>query len=141
MIAFETQAATSPAGRKTIPLERRSDRRYNVTLKLYWKLIRRKRVLETGAGITLDLSSGGILFEAGRSLPNGGSVELYISWPVMLHNVEPLQLLVTGRIVRTAGTLAAIRMYQHQFCIKREGWEFYSAGTASVRGGSWPAPR
>jgi hypothetical protein len=141
MIAFETQAATSPGGKKTIPLERRSDRRYNVTLKLYWKLIRRKRVLETGAGITLDLSSGGILFEAGRALPSGGKVELYISWPVRLHNAEPLQLVATGRIVRAAGTQAAIRMDQHQFCIKRPDWEFYSTGPFSVRGGSWPAPR
>jgi hypothetical protein len=66
-------------------------------------------------GATIDLSSGGIFFEAGRPLPVGLSVELSISWPALLHNVAPMQLAVSGRIVRTNGTRAAIAMNQHEF--------------------------
>jgi hypothetical protein len=95
--------------------ERREDRRYDIQLELRWKLIRRRRVIDTGTGRTLDLSSGGIMFETGRDLPAGLNVELSITWPVRLHNVAPLQLIVSGRIVRTGGGWAAIRTVQHEF--------------------------
>jgi hypothetical protein len=95
--------------------DRRFDRRYPILLDLRWKLIRRKRVLDTGTGSTLDLSSGGILFESGRPLPEGLDVELAISWPTLLHNAAPLQLVVQGRIVRSGAGRIAIRTIQHEF--------------------------
>jgi hypothetical protein len=101
--------------------ERRFDRRYDIALDLRWKLVRRRKVLDSGTGRTVDLSSGGILFEAGRQLPVGLSIELAIAWPALLHNVAPMQLVVSGRIVRTNGSQTAIHMLQH---------EFRTAGTA-----------
>ncbi len=101
--------------------DRRTDRRYRIQLDLRWKLIRRRKVREVGVGHTLDLSSGGILFDANRPLPSGMNVELSVSWPVLLHNVAPMQLIVSGRIVRSSGTLVALQMVQH---------EFRTAGTA-----------
>ena len=95
--------------------ERRTDRRYQIPLDLRWKLIRRRKVLHNGDGITVDLSSGGILFDARRSLPVGLDVELSISWPVLLNDVAAMQLVVSGRIVRSTGTTVAIRMTQHEF--------------------------
>ncbi|MGD0500330.1 MAG: PilZ domain-containing protein [Bryobacteraceae bacterium] len=95
--------------------DRRRDRRYELRLDMRWKLLRRRRVLDQGAGRTLDLSSSGILFESGRELPTGFTVELSVTWPVLLHNVAPLQLVAAGRIVRTDGGRAAIRMAQHEF--------------------------
>jgi len=95
--------------------ERRYDRRYRIDLEVRWKLIRRRKVRDTGAGRTIDLSSGGILFDATRQLPVGMNVELSISWPVLLHNVAPLQLVVTGRIIRSNGSKTAIHMNQHEF--------------------------
>jgi hypothetical protein len=76
--------------------ERRQHRRYLLEMELRWKLIRRRRVLETGIGHTIDLSSGGILFNAGRPLPAGHNVELSISWPVLLNDAVPLQLAAKG---------------------------------------------
>ena len=99
----------------TIAGDRRSDRRYEISLELRWKLIRRKRVLDSGVGITLDVSSGGVLFESDHPLPGHGDVELSISWPVLLHNVAPLQLVVSGRVVRMSGRRTAIRRVQHEF--------------------------
>jgi hypothetical protein len=101
--------------RASINGDRRYDRRYEMQLELKWKLIRRRKILDQGTGRTLDFSSGGILFETGRSLPAGLNVELSISWPVLLHNTAPLQLVVAGRIVRSDGVRAAIRMVQHEF--------------------------
>ena len=99
----------------TIAGERRQDRRYALHLEVKWKLIRRRRVLDTGTGQTIDMSSGGILFDAGRHLPEGLNVELSVTWPVLLHNIAPMQLFATGRIVRSSGRRVAIRTSQHEF--------------------------
>jgi hypothetical protein len=95
--------------------ERRHDRRYEIQLDLRWRLIRRRRVLEAGIGHTIDLSSGGIHFETDRPLPAGLNVELSIAWPAMLHNMAPLQLVVSGKIVRSSGRRTAIQKYAHEF--------------------------
>jgi len=95
--------------------DRRSDRRYGIHLDLRWKLIRRRRVLDSGVGHTIDLSSGGILFDSGRQLPVGLNVELSISWPVLLRNIAPMQLIVSGRIVRGSLNRTAVVMAQHEF--------------------------
>lgn len=110
----KTQTEEAEAGDK-IGGERRSDRRYDLNLNVHWKLIRRRRVLETGTGQTVDVSSGGLLFETDRQLPPGMNIELSISWPVLLHNVAPLQLVVAGRVVRTIGQRVGVRMTQHEF--------------------------
>jgi PilZ domain len=99
----------------TIAGDRRRDRRYELQLDVKWKLIRRRRVLDTGTGQTIDVSSGGILFDAGRHLPEGLNVELSITWPVLLHNVAPMQLLASGRIVRASGRRIAMQTLQHEF--------------------------
>ena len=94
---------------------RRQNRRYDLHLEVKWKLIRRRRVLETGSGQTLDISSGGIRFDAGRPLPPGLNVELSVTWPVLLHNVAPMQLVVAGRIVRSTGGKIAVQTTQNEF--------------------------
>jgi hypothetical protein len=111
--------------------DRRKDRRYGIHLDLRWKLIRRRRVLETGVGQTVDLSSGGIFFVPGRTLPVGLNVELAITWPVLLRNEAPMQLIVSGRIVRTSPNGTAVEMAQH---------EFRTMGTASERGRQGSTP-
>jgi PilZ domain len=98
-----------------IKTDRRRNRRYGLHLDLRWKLIRRRRVLDRGVGRTVDLSSGGILFDSGRPLEQGMNVELSISWPVLLRNVAPMQMVVIGRVVRCAQNLTALTMVQHEF--------------------------
>ena len=95
--------------------ERRDDRRYPLQLELKWKLIRRRRVLDTGTGRTIDVSSGGVLFDAGRHLPEGLNVELSIAWPVLLHNVAPMQLVAIGKIARSGSRQVAMVTTQHEF--------------------------
>ena len=104
-----------PSPPQTIGGERRADRRYELQLDLRWKMIRRKKVVESGTGWTVDFSSGGILFDAGRELVPGLNVELAVAWPVLLHNVAQMQLVISGRIVRVNGSRTAIRMIQHEF--------------------------
>jgi len=95
--------------------DRRFDRRYRLELEVRWRLIRRRKIQDAGAGRTIDLSSGGVLFDAARPLPAGINVELSISWPVLLHNVAPMQLVVSGRVVRSNGPHVAVQITQHEF--------------------------
>ena len=95
--------------------ERRKCRRYGIDLDLRWKLIRRRRLLESGVGHTVDLSSSGILFNGDRLLPIGLDVELSISWPVLLSNAVPMQLIVYGQVVRSTQDCTAVVMVQHEF--------------------------
>jgi hypothetical protein len=111
MMGWEKRATDGDA----IAGDRRQDRRYELQLDVKWKLIRRRRVLDTGTGQTIDMSSGGVLFDAGRHLPEGLNVELSITWPVLLHNVAPMQLMASGRIVRSSGRKVAIQTTQHEF--------------------------
>ncbi|MGD0771444.1 MAG: hypothetical protein ABSC05_01345 [Candidatus Solibacter sp.] len=111
-----TESWVKPAPKSdAINGDRRQNRRYHLQLELKWKLIRRRRVLDTGTGYTIDVSSGGVLFDAGRHLPEGLNAELSIVWPVLLHNVAPLQLVAAGKIVRGDGHRVAIRTDQHEF--------------------------
>src|ERR1700684_222932 len=94
--------------------ERRRGQRYGMQLQLRWKLVRRRRTIDTGTGCTVNMSSGGIRFEAGREMPAGLNVELAISWPILLLNVAPMQLFITGRILRSGEGWAAIRTVPHE---------------------------
>jgi hypothetical protein len=120
-----------PKSEETINGDRRCDRRYQIQLELRWKLIRRRKVLFSGEGRTVDLSSGGLLFDAGRPLPAGLNVEISAAWPVLLREQTPMQLSISGRIVRSHGNLTAIRMVQH---------EFRTAGSGIDRNRNTPAP-
>jgi c-di-GMP-binding flagellar brake protein YcgR len=104
-----------PEPKEQIAGERRSDRRYDISLELRWKVLRRKKTLDSGLGHTVDLSSGGILFETGRKLPIGLKVQLSIAWPVLLHKSSPLQLTVAGKVVRSDNQRTAIQIIQHEF--------------------------
>jgi hypothetical protein len=95
--------------------DRRTSRRYEFSLKLRWKVSRRKHPAETGTGTTIDLSSNGILLESDQQMPIDGSVELSICWPVLLHDTLPMQLIVTGRVVRFSGQRVAVQFGQHEF--------------------------
>jgi hypothetical protein len=94
--------------------ERRIDYRYDISLNLRWEIVHRRKVIASGTGRTLDLSRGGIRFNAGQRLPVDLAIELTIAWPTP-HDLRKMQLVVSGRIIRTSGTEVAIRMSQHQF--------------------------
>ncbi|MBZ5576277.1 MAG: PilZ domain-containing protein [Acidobacteriia bacterium] len=104
---------------KSIPgiasASRRLHRRYPMALGVSWKLAHGRETLDTGTGTTIDLSSGGLLFQTDRELRVGLSIELSIAWPVLLRNVAPLQLKAVGDIVRTEGRRLAVRFRHHEF--------------------------
>jgi hypothetical protein len=117
-MTMDSNWASSPESRNSFfgfGPNRRNHRRYNSHLDLRWKVISRRRVLDVGEGRTLDISRGGVLFESGRHIPVGLHVELTINWPARLDNVQPLQLVVFGCVVRASDNRIAIQTLRFAF--------------------------
>ena len=100
---------------EVIHQDRRDDRRYPIELELRYKVIARSRMQLSGAGRTMNMSSGGILFGCDQNLPAGAFVELSIHWPVLLQDTCPLTLLVVGRVVRCEDHRIAVKTSRYEF--------------------------
>jgi hypothetical protein len=96
-------------------VDQRLNRRYPITLEIEYKLLRKGRVERLGLGRTLNVSSGGVLFEANESLPAGSSIELLMHWPFLLEGVCPLKLVIHGCVVRSDSKGVAVRNKHHEF--------------------------
>ena len=80
-----------------------------------FRVINRKTGEEVGGGKTLNMSSGGVLFQTENSLLPGRRLEMTISWPAQLNNTCPLKLVARGRIVRVEDGRAAVEIQQYEF--------------------------
>jgi hypothetical protein len=94
--------------------DRRSKHRFTLQRELRFKVLENDRIVEMGTAQTIDISSGGVAFEAG-SLKNGALVELSISWPVLLDETCLMRLIVFGRVVRAGKRSAACTIDRYEF--------------------------
>jgi hypothetical protein len=94
--------------------DRRSWPRYPVEAALEYRVIH-GRSTATGQGKTINLSSGGVLFQSDQDVAKGVQIELAIVWPARLNDVAGLTLHVTGRTVRSQGKCAAVKILRHEF--------------------------
>ena len=98
--------------------DRRLNRRYPITAELEYRAVGEGGRVVHGTGQCLNLSTGGVLFETGEPLEAGMRVELAIAWPVRLNDSLALNLRVSGRISRSSGTSHAMRIREHEFCLR-----------------------
>lgn len=69
----------------------------------------------SGAGVVVNLSSGGILVASEHEVTEGALVEMRIEWPSLLNGRVPLQLVAVGRILRRDASQFAATFERHQF--------------------------
>jgi len=67
----------------------------------------------SGAGKTLDIGSGGILFTTQERLPMGRLVEVAVNWPVRLDGACALRFVAVGKVVRSEPTKAAVQIARY----------------------------
>ena len=96
-------------------MERRGSSRYPFKEDVRYRVLQTKAVQMSGSGKTLDISSGGILFTTSERLQPGQRVEVAVNWPATLHGTCPLQLVATGRVVRSDNDTAAVRIERYEF--------------------------
>lgn len=99
----------------TLEFDRRSKHRFAIQRSLHFKVMERERVISTGAGQTIDISSVGVAFEAAGKFKPGHLVQLSISWPVLLDETCLMQLMIVGRVVRTAEQDVACTIDRYEF--------------------------
>ena len=106
--------------------ERRGTTRFPVREEVRYKVIQGKSENAGGTGKTLNIGSGGILFTTEEKLPMGRMVEISVNWPARLGGTCPLKFVATGRVVRSEGDKAAVRIERYEF--KTRGGAVVAAG-------------
>jgi len=97
------------------PLERRESSRFPIQEELQYRVVNRRVQTSTGVGRTIDMSSSGILFQAAEAIPLGRTLEVSVDWPARLGGICLLKLVATGPVVRSEGTLTALRIQKYEF--------------------------
>ena len=97
--------------------DRRRHPRYGVRLSVHYHVSQKGRTARTGTGVTLNMSSSGVSFRCRKPLPVGAHVEMVIDWPAKHVELYPVDLLVTGFVVRSDAHHTAIRMTSRKFRI------------------------
>lgn len=95
--------------------DRRSNHRYPVNVAVEYKVVLRNRMVRSGVGRTVNMSSGGILLDSASCLPSGLRIELSMAWPALLNDVAALKLNVVGKTIRTQGNLTALIIRRYEF--------------------------
>src|SRR5258708_4481219 len=95
--------------------DRRGKSRFPVQQDVRYRVVQSRTAKVSGSGTTLNMGSGGILFTTEHKLPLGRMVEVSVNWPARLDGICALQFVATGRVVRTDGHRAAVRIEKYEF--------------------------
>jgi PilZ domain len=93
--------------------ERRRKTRFPIGLVARYT-VQRPHPIE-GAGLTVNISSNGVLMTSANQVSPGTSIRIVIEWPILIGNVCPLALHIRGTVVRSARSLVAVRFSTYEF--------------------------
>lgn len=96
-------------------VDRRKHLRYGVRLPLHYHVSQKGNMARSGSGLTLNMSTNGVSFRCRKPLPLGAHIEMVIDWPAKYGDVYPVDLVVTGFIIRSDPNHTAIRMTSRKF--------------------------
>jgi hypothetical protein len=96
--------------------ERRVHCRYSICAPVRYRIKEKVAgLIAHGSGRTVDISSGGVLFESNSPLKPGVELELSIAWPLSLGKSVGLTLWLTGKVVRTEQNRSAVAIARYAF--------------------------
>ena len=110
-ISSLTMALTGP-----VDVERRSDFRYPVEVALDYR-VNENGIEASGSGKTINIGSGGILFECLEEIPSGIGIEVVIHWPAGRGRPEVLLFRARGRTVWSRGHQCAVEILKSGFSL------------------------
>src|SRR5262245_56258257 len=90
-------------------------RRYDVHLPVHYRVSLRGLTSIAGTGTTREMSSSSLSFRCRRPLPVGGHIEVAIDWPARAEEMTPMELVVTGVIIRSDGGRTAVQIASTRF--------------------------
>jgi hypothetical protein len=96
--------------------ERRNGSRFPLAEEVRFRPLDGSGMLQPdGTGTTVDMGRGGVLFTSAAPPTAGRLVEISVNWPVPLNGTCPLKFVAVGHVVRSTGTLAAVKIERYQF--------------------------
>jgi hypothetical protein len=100
---------------KDTPDERRGKFRFPMHRELRYKLVKDGALVQSGAGETINIGSGGVWFSVESEVAVGAFIQLSISWPVLLDQSCPMRLIVFGRVLRSGSGACACSIDKYEF--------------------------
>ena len=97
-------------------IDRRSRVRYPISLSVSYRCFRPDIA---GLGSTINISSSGLLFRAECPPPVNSTLDLTLEWPALLNEQTPLQLKLSGRVIRADSTDVVVRIQRYGFHTRR----------------------
>lgn len=94
-------------------IDNRTNQRFD--LRLPFELVRAGNRVSYAQGMTLNLSSSGVLFEADQTLAVGEIIEYLITLPTGQHPSEDVRLRCMGKVIRSHERYAAATMERYEF--------------------------
>jgi len=96
---------------------RRQAQRFNLRLNLRYRVSEKGTEHRWSAGSTRDLSREGLGIKPRRPLTVGSHIEIRIDWPARYEEVHPVELQITGFVIRSENGRAAVRISSHRFLV------------------------
>ena len=95
-------------------MERRLKVRYPVRLQARYRSLNQQDEI-SGVGLTVNMSSSGLLVTCQHNVPSGAHMEVLMDWPSLLNSTVPLQLVTSGRVIRSELSSFVIEFARYQF--------------------------
>lgn len=102
--------------------ERRNKSRFPVELTVHYQTLGVGHSI-CGAGRTVNVSSGGVLMTAEQGIHEGSRIKITMEWPSLLNGITPLQLVTTGKVVRSRDLNVGVAFDWYQFRTMRRNSE------------------
>ncbi|HWB96233.1 MAG TPA: PilZ domain-containing protein [Bryobacteraceae bacterium] len=102
-------------------MERRTSARFPIEQPVSYRILNAKGNHVACTGVTVDMSSAGVLFATDDPIECGKRVELCVYWPVSLESGCPLKLVAVGKVVRVEAGRAAMRIEKYEFRTRGSG--------------------
>jgi hypothetical protein len=80
-----------------------------------YQSVKGSRVLETGVGQTVEISSREVWFTTQHDFRRGQKIQLAVGWPVMLDHVCRLKLELSGWVIQSDRGRAAVKIERYEF--------------------------
>ena len=90
--------------------------RYTLAFPIRYRVTPRHGLPLTGGGTTCDISPAGLSFLCREALPVGSHIEMVAEWPANADDRCPLDLKMTGFVVRSNQGSVAVRVTSHKLC-------------------------
>jgi hypothetical protein len=101
--------------------DRRSKRRFLIEQDVQYQRLQGTKVLDSGIGKTVDMSSSAIRFTTGLALQQGDKVKIAVNWPVLLDATCRLNMVIYGWVLRSDGNTAAVTIGHHELRTRAAG--------------------